>query len=546
MRARDPAAKTAVIYARVSSKRQADEELPIESQIEQCKARAAALGARVERVFTDNGISGRYDDRQAFQDAITYCELSSPSYLVTWSTSRFARNKVDAGMYKLRLAKAGTEIVYVSLNIDRKSDSGWMTESVLELFDEFYSRQISADTIRSQVKNARDGYYNGGTPPFGYESRPAPENPKRRRLFVVESEAHVVQDIFRLRADGQGARSIAMVMNTKGLLNRSKRWTKSSILALLRNQAVIGQIVFGRRDRETRRLKLRDQWIVVDSHEPIISVPLWESVQSMMDEASSSDNQGSPKSTYLFTGILYCEESGSSMQIESAKGRSKRYWYYNCRDYQKKGEGRPRRISAREFDAWLVEVIMDRILTKELLTEVVADLQDACGSWATDHRKRRLSVATALKKATGKNEKIYELFELLGKDTPNLGDLTRRLRKNNEEIKTLESKLASIEAEDPPEVTVSDAQIAEISEALRYIVRTTDNPKKLRHFFSSFIDRIWVGDDSVRIEYRPECLIYNREPIAVPSKDDWLPEHALLRTRILAVRMPGRFHRKAA
>lgn len=449
-------------------------------------------------------------------------------------------------MYKLRLARAGTEIIYASLNIDRNSDSGWMTEGVLELFDEFYSRQISADTIRSQVKNARDGYFNGGVPAYGYKSIPAPDAPKRRKLVQVPAEAHVVYEIFSLRANGNGALSIAMTLNDRGLRNRGKTWTKSSILALLRNEAVIGRIVFGRRDRVNRRLKPRDQWIIVDSHEPIISPDLWDSVQQLMNEAAAPANHGSPNSTYLFTGILHCEESGSSMQIESAKGRSRRYWYYNCRDFQKKGTGTPRRIPAREFDQWLVGVIMDKILTRDYLSSIVQDLHEVCSTWYADHKKRRASVVASLQAIVNKNEKIYELFELHGKDAPNLSDLTKRLRANNAEIKAMESKLAAIDIEQPPEVTVSEQEIAELSSTLRYIVTSSDNPKKLRHFFGSFIDKIWVGDDSVRIEYRPECLISNPEPIAVPSKDNWLPERALLRTRILAVQMPVRFHRKAA
>ncbi|EGW52998.1 recombinase family protein [Candidatus Endoriftia persephonae] len=159
--------KTAVIYARVSTARQAEDELPLESQIQQCAAKAESLGARVDRIFVDEGRSGRYDDRPDFQAAIAYCEVMSPDYLITWSTSRFARNKIDAGMYKLRLAKAGIDIQYVSLNIDRNTDGGWVTESVLELFDELYSRQVSADTTRSMLKNAQEGYFNGGRVPFG-------------------------------------------------------------------------------------------------------------------------------------------------------------------------------------------------------------------------------------------------------------------------------------------------------------------------------------------------------------------------------------------
>lgn len=75
--------KMAVIYARVSTARQAEDELPLESQIAQCKEKSAALDARVDRVFVDHGISGTHDQRPAFQDAIAYCEAMSVDYLVT-------------------------------------------------------------------------------------------------------------------------------------------------------------------------------------------------------------------------------------------------------------------------------------------------------------------------------------------------------------------------------------------------------------------------------------------------------------------------------
>lgn len=84
---------TAVLYCRVSTVRQAEEELPIASQRERCEDKARALGAVVLRVYCDEGLSGQSDDRPAFQAAILYCEAHSPTYLITWSTSRFARNR---------------------------------------------------------------------------------------------------------------------------------------------------------------------------------------------------------------------------------------------------------------------------------------------------------------------------------------------------------------------------------------------------------------------------------------------------------------------
>lgn len=212
--------KTAIIYARVSIIRQAEEELPIEGQVDQCRVKAEALGADVVKVFRDDGKSGRSDVRPAFQDAINYCDIFSPTYLITWSSSRFARNRVDASYYKeRRLKQAGVELVYVSMDVDTSTTGGWLLDGVMELFDELYSRQVSADTLRSMVKNAKAGYWNGGTPVLGYESAPAEDNPKRKRLRIVSHEAETVRRIFSMRLDGHGAKTIAIKMNEKGLLN---------------------------------------------------------------------------------------------------------------------------------------------------------------------------------------------------------------------------------------------------------------------------------------------------------------------------------------
>ncbi|HAS51559.1 MAG TPA: hypothetical protein DCS21_07375, partial [Gammaproteobacteria bacterium] len=169
--------KTAVIYCRVSTVRQADEELPLQSQQQRCEDKARNLDATVLRVYADEGLSGQSDSRPAFQQAILYCETHSPTYLITWSTSRFARNRLDAQLYKRRLSKAGTTLVYAAMDIDRETDGGWLTEGILELFDEFTSKQISADTRRSMIKAAQCGYWCGGHPPFGYQSVPATDDP---------------------------------------------------------------------------------------------------------------------------------------------------------------------------------------------------------------------------------------------------------------------------------------------------------------------------------------------------------------------------------
>ena len=402
--------KTAIIYARVSTAKQADEDLPIASQVQQCQAKAESLGATVLKVFKDEGFSGRYDNRPAFQDAISYCEIAGVDHFITWSTSRFSRSKTDAPLYKRRLEKSDTTVTFVSMDFDRATNAGWVTESVMELFDELYSRQVSEDTRRSMIKNAKDGYWNGGHVPFGFNPVPDIKNPKRKRLDPHEYESQVVKNIFKMRAEGLGALAIAARLNEEKIKRRGRTWTKSAILSLLRNHAVIGKVVYGREDSATRRKKPQDQWLIVDAHQPIITMDIWEKVQSLMDNGITRKETGSPKSKHLFTGLVRCAKCGSSMQIETATGRSRTYSYYNCRSALTGGGCPQRRIRAERLDDWLLDAISNQVFTRENLTELIEEIRIKTSNWITSRNERRQMVESQMRIIQRKNEKIFSLL----------------------------------------------------------------------------------------------------------------------------------------
>jgi len=534
-------AKQAVIYARVSTSRQADDDVSIPAQVERGREKAAELGADVVRVFCDEGLTGTDDRRQAFQDAIAFCELYSPDFFITWSTSRFSRNKIDAALYKLRLDRCGTSIVYLCTPIDRDTDSGWMLESMLEVFDEYYSRQISADTKRSMIKNAREGYWNGGAPPFGYRPEPAEDNPRRRRLKIYPPEAEIVELIFNMRLAGQGAKAIATVLNERGITHRGSPWQKGSILYILRSESYIGHVIFNRRDRKTMRDRDRKDWIVVQSHDPIISPETFESVQAMLNTENPGRGTGSHASRFLFTGLLRCGKCGASLQIESAKGRSRRYHYYNCRTAQQKGGCKNRRLPAHELDDWLLDQLLDQILNAKTVANVYLQLAKMCSGWAKDQQRRRQAVLSEIRVIERKTRKIYELFEEYGKDTPNLGDMTRRLRAHNSRLKSLERQLAAIEAEVPPEMPIQEDQVMELVYFLIDTIKSSENVKKTRGLLSRFIREIVITDDHAQVNYDNRALIELTARGAVPSKEWWLPEHAILGTKIVTLFLPQRF-----
>lgn len=538
--------KTAAIYARVSTSRQAAEDLPIASQVDRCEQKAAELGARVVARFIDPGISGRTEERPEFQRAIEFCETAAPDYLITWSTSRFARDRTHAALYKVRLEKADVRLVYCTMDIDRGTDSGWLLDGVMELLDEHQSRQTAADTIRSMVRNARRGYWNGGNPPFGYRPVPAPDDHRRKKLAPDATEAWVVERIFAMKIDGLGTRSIAAHLNELGVDHRGSSWKANAVAAVLRSRAVIGQSVFGKKDRTTGRRRPESEWIIVDSHDPVIPMDLWTKAQGMLDSDALNASTGSPHSTRLFTGILRCGHCGSGMQVVSAKGRSRRYYYYRCQIADKQRSCKGGRLPAPELDEWLVDLISDRIFTRDNLRQVCEDLQHAVDTWAHDRDQRRRSVASQIADIQKRTERLYELFEEHGRNAPNLGDLSRRLRQHNAKLRTLEDELQRIDAERPPRA-VSDEEIDLVAEALKEVLKEAKNPKKVRSFFGEFIDAIYIDGAEACIEYKPERLInVNRRRATVPSSVKWLPGPCVLGTARLTERLPPRFARRAA
>lgn len=539
--------KTAIIYARVSTVRQADDGLPIESQIEQGKAKAAALGAQVLRICKDEGISGRTSKRPAFQDAILLCAQRKVDYFIVWSTSRFARNKIDAASFKKILKGHGTRVVYVSVEIDSSTDEGWFSESIFEIVDEHYSRQISKDTKRSMMKNASDGFFNGGRVPLGYA---AVEVGRRKKLEVAPLEAKIVRDIFIWCLSGSGCKEIAMRLNGQGVYRRGTPWSKASVGLVLKNPCYTGHVVFNRVSAVERLTRPEETWVNVKAHAAIVSDEDFAQVQSLMKSRAPVDGRGSPRSGFVFTGLLRCGCCGASMQIETATGRSQTYSYYNCRAALK-GQGcANRRLPAADFDAWMVESILAQIFTPEQIAQVIRDVRELTSEWEKDRIEKIDALAAEIQGVDRRLNKLFEILETHGADTPNLGDLTGRLRSLKDRKKSLESEIADIETQQAPQVSITDAEVADAVEFLRAVVRDAD-PKKVRLFFSTFVDNLTVNDDAVSVEYCKDKLIETAAGRRVASatvhsrSGRWLPVLSLLRTATLLIDLPARFARAA-
>ena len=302
------------------------------------------------------------------------------------------------------------------------------------------------------------------------------------------------------------------------------KWNKNVAAATLKNEVYTGKVIFNKINSRTDRARPREEWIITQSHDRIIEEDIFMSVQRIFAERLPAEGGGSPHSNFVFTGLLKCGKCGMMMRTENGTGRNKRYYYYNCSTAQKGAGCESRCLPAPELDQWLIDVILDKILTRDRLVETIGELHELTSQWVKDRARRRKELVARLRDAEEKLKKIFDVLELHGRHAPNMADLTIRLRELKHQRNDLDLQLVAFEEEQMPEVSIDEDDVQEMASLLRDIVTTTADEKKLRLFFSSFIDQIVVSDTELRIEYKADKLVNRAGFDTVRTKAGWLPD----------------------
>jgi site-specific DNA recombinase len=108
-----PPGSHGIVYARVSTQHQAEDELPIASQVAELRAAVIAAGATCE-VVTDEGISGTdLESRAGLQSIASRARDAHPGFtwVLVWKLSRFARNMEEGLVYRALLRKRGIDLI---------------------------------------------------------------------------------------------------------------------------------------------------------------------------------------------------------------------------------------------------------------------------------------------------------------------------------------------------------------------------------------------------------------------------------------------------
>lgn len=256
-----------VIYIRVSDEKQT-RGASLQDQERTCREFAARMGYKVVAVYRDDGKSAWKDDlrhRPQFERLLVVAKSMRRPFtaVIVYKLDRFARKARIYHTCRWELECVGVQLLSAS-EPNESSAAGRFGSGILAEVAELFSAQLSERIRASHAGKVVRGEWVGGVP-FGYELVDRQLRPAPTWLWVVA--------IFVAYAKGATCPEIAKALNAAGVQLRSgKPWTKDSVLMVLRARAYLGQ-------GGGRALEAYDA-----GHKPLVSVSLWDEVQTALSE----------------------------------------------------------------------------------------------------------------------------------------------------------------------------------------------------------------------------------------------------------------------
>ena len=346
------------LYIRLSVEFNSKRGDSLETQRQIMEAYAALCpDLEIVEIYTDNGITGRTFEREAFQRMLADVEAGKINCIMVKDLSRLGRNTIDTGYYiEKYFPLHGVRFISVNDQFDSEDSEKSGNHLIVPLknmINEAYAADISKKVRAQQNQAMRDGEFVGGRPPYGY--RKDPDN--CHRLLVNEDTAPIVRQIFQWTIDGVALNVIVKRLNEGGVMTPgyylasiglitskklmgSGKWQTWTVGKILADEVYTGDMVQGKHTSVGHKqivIKPVD-WIVVrNTHEPLVSREVFAKAQAVREQMASKYTRTMkvPYSENILRGRVFCAHCGKNLHRQ----RSHERYFYRCISNERMGEG---------------------------------------------------------------------------------------------------------------------------------------------------------------------------------------------------------------
>ena len=341
-------------YARLSKDDQRKKYVSIENQKDIITKYAKKQGMVIDKIYEDDGYSGYTMDRPDFNEIMHLVDDNMVDILLVKDLSRLGRHNGGVLLVLERLRKHGVRVIMIDDNYDSEVDDDDIV-GIKTWYNERYVKDGSKK-VRNALKNMQENGNLIMSVPYGYI-----KDPYVKTKYYIDEEAAVwVKKIFELYAEGGGYKKTAKILNEMGaptpsmLLDRRRKergvvskvqvatgWETNAIRRIILNDFYIGTLRLRKTVRngingDQKKLPEDDNIVFENAHEPIISVELFNLVQSINNRRKEDNSyKGIRKYENIYAGLLFCGDCSSSLTVSHYN--KEEITSYACRVYRERG-----------------------------------------------------------------------------------------------------------------------------------------------------------------------------------------------------------------
>jgi len=547
-----PTAARAAIYARVSSKQQADANT-IASQVEalQARVRADGLSLETELCFCDEGYSGGTLERPALERLRDQAASGALDRVYVHSPDRLARHYPYQWLLVDEFQRQGVDIVFLNQPLGRTPQENLLLE-VQGMMAEYERANILERSRRGKRHAARAGLVSvlSGAP-YGYRYIGKHEGGGQARYEVEETQAEVVRTVFSWVAlERCSISEVCRRLKKRGISSPKGKdsWDRSTVWGILNNSAYQGQARFGKRrcgalrpqlrwrhGQATPSREARSRYDTPAAEQIAIPVPalvdeaIFATVAEQLQENRRRRRERPQGGRYLLQGLLVCGHCGYAFYgrpVRPLRGKPRGpYAYYRCSgsDAYRFGGQRVCRNTPCRAD------LLDEAVWQDVAA-LLADPERVRQEYERRGRGER-------KQAGRPSERLERLLTKVRRGITRLidayqeGFLEReefepRMRAAKERLTQLEAeaKAAAEQETESQDLQVAVAQLSAFAERIRNGLQGADWNTR-RDILRALLKQVEVSQEAIRVVYKVNPLPFDRGPGGGRWQDCWRGEN---------------------